>query len=96
MQADPTILVLVDCDLDPRCICLGFGSMMCLGLLQLASRAEGQRVQRGGLQMSKMEPADVLRVENNNINNDTYLIFVIFCTRARFFKPKFYTQKRVN
>ena len=25
-----------------------------------------------------------------------YLIFVIFCTRARFFKPKFYTQKRVN
>ena len=26
----------------------------------------------------------------------SYLIFVIFCTRARFFKPKFYTQKRVN
>ena len=25
-----------------------------------------------------------------------YLIFVIFCTRARFLKPKFYTEKRVN
>ena len=26
----------------------------------------------------------------------SYLIFVIFSTRARFVKPKFYTQKRVN
>ena len=33
------VLLKAGCDLDPRCICLG--------LLQLASRAEGQRVQRG-------------------------------------------------
>ena len=34
--------------------------------------------------------------EWTKISCQAYLIFVIFCTRARFFKPKFYTQKRVN
>ena len=32
----------------------------------------------------------------HTMSHSPYLIFVIFFTRARFFEPKFYTQKRVN
>ena len=47
----------------------------------------------GGDEEEKMETEEEV---TPFFNPSPYLIFVIFCTRARFFKSKFYTQKRVN